>query len=295
MTASPTTIPDLSAPVLPVRATPGKRMVQAGDLAAKRRAAVVDVLHPLVFDFSCFTGAIVQEASRYWGRSKMIDLGCGTGRVAMDLLAKMPCLDYVGMDASEPMVWVFRRKAVRLSHPRQTLTFEAPVDLRQRDVVASVAPGGADMILLSQFLQYIPLQSPGQNLHNRVEMLTAARDLTRPGGRLFIIEEVFGENAEEHLTFAVNWDQAIASQVQANFQRLGQVLRNIDPSLVDLLRAKRDHRALAGLMRERAHRQGDRQIVPLSVWCRTFEHLGLRYRAVPHAVLPNFYLFVIAR
>lgn len=160
MTAPTTTPRELSAPaVLAVRASPGSGTVQADELSAKRRAAVLDVLHPLVFDFSCFTRAIVQEASGYWGRSKMIDLGCGTGRVAMDLLAKLPCLDYVGMDASEAMGWVFRKKAVRLSHPRQTLTFEAPIELRQRDFVASVGPGGADMTLLSQFLQCIPLRS----------------------------------------------------------------------------------------------------------------------------------------
>lgn len=273
---------------------PASRAIQAEDLAAKRQAAGADVLHPLVFDFSCFTRAIVQEANAYWGRSGMIDLGC-TGRVAMDLLSRMPCLDYVGLDASEPMVWVFRKKVVRLSHPRQAITFQVPVELRQKDFVASVAPEGADMILMSQFLQCIPLRSPGNGRYNRLEMLAAALDLTRAGGRVFIIEEAFGESAEQHLNFAVHWDKAIHAKVRANFQRLEQVLSNIDPPFLDLVRAKRDHPSLASVLRERAQRAGERQIVPASVWYRTFEHLGLRYRAIPHAVLPNFYLFVIAR
>ncbi len=259
-----------------------------------RRALCHDLLRPYIADYSCFTRVIAAEATGYWGRSRMIDIACGTGTVAMPILAAAPNLDYLGFDASEAMVRVFRRKTVKVERPRRIITLTAPIDPRSRDLPASLYGGTAEMVLVADFLQYTPLAAPSDDWHNRVDLLGVIRGLLRPGGKMFIIEDVLGDTSDDEALFASRWNHAMVTRVRPMFEsHLAPLLGQLDPALLDLTCGMLKQPVLARVIRERLHREPQRQRLPLTTWARLFEHLGWRYTAMRHAEFGNLYLFAI--
>ncbi len=259
-----------------------------------RHAFCRDLLQPYVDDYSCFTRAIAAEAVRYWGRPRMLDFGCGTGTVALPILAGARDLDYMGFDPSEPMVRLFRRKTAKVERARRVIQLTAPVDPRRRDVPVSLYGGTAEMVLAADFLQYVPLAAPSDDWYGRVGMLNMLRGLLRPGGRMFIIEDVLGESSEEEAQFDCLWNQSMVTRVRPVFEsHLAPLLGQLDPELSDLVCRMPRQPALARVVRERIRREPQGQRLPFDAWARLFEHLGWQYTVMRHVELGNLYLFTI--
>lgn len=258
----------------------------------RRYALTFDRLQPCFVDYSCFAQAISGVAAAYKGRAKMLELGCGTGLLAMEVLSAAGHLDYHGVDASEPMIELFGQKAAALAQTGRSISLTAPADPRRKQTIEALKGEAVDFVVMSQLLQSAP-PGPSPGLLDRVGLLLSARRFVRPGGKLFIIEEVFGETTQEHALLTNQWHSAAVDQICAGFLDIQSALRDVDPGLVDLLARVPGQPSLVRVVRDQLRRYGEPQVPPLSAWCALFEHLKLRYRALPHSTLKHFYLFAI--
>jgi|ERR1051326_2968835 SAM-dependent methyltransferase len=259
----------------------------------RRFAATYEQLQPCFLDYTGFARGIAEIAGRIPGRARMVEFGCGTGILAAEILADAPHLDYRGLDASPSMVEIFGRRVMTLARTGRGISASSPVDLRLRASVAAALRGdNADLVLMSQFLQSIPVRG-SEVLVDRAAMVAAARHLLRPAGRVIVIEEVFGESLEEHRRFTNEWNRFATNRIADRFPDIQMALRHVDPALLDLLVALPGRPSLIQVVREQLWRHGEPQVLPLSSWCRLFELMRLRYHAIPHDTLRNFYMFVI--
>jgi SAM-dependent methyltransferase len=111
----------------------------------------------------------------------VVELGVGTGRIAVP--TAMAGVHVIGVDSSEGML------AVCAEHARNAGVSER-LDLRQGDLRAP--PVGERVRLVTcPFRAYLHLASDEE----RVEALTAARELLEPGGRL--VFDVFAPSPED--------------------------------------------------------------------------------------------------
>jgi len=106
------------------------------------------------------------------GRERLLDIGTGTGQLALSALARWPAVSVVGVDASAGMRALAEADAdVRLM----------PSDRHRFETVTALADampfddGGFDAALSSFVLQLVP---------NRARALREARRVLRPGGLL---------------------------------------------------------------------------------------------------------------
>ncbi|MBI4501356.1 MAG: class I SAM-dependent methyltransferase [Gemmatimonadetes bacterium] len=259
----------------------------------RRFAATYEQLQPCFLDYSGFARAIAAIAGRVTGRARMVEFGCGTGILAAEVLGAVRHLDYRGLDPSPSMVEIFGRRAIAFSRTGRSISASSPVDLRLKASLAAAVRGdNADIVLMSQFLQTIPVRS-SEVLTDRAGLVAAARHMLRPAGRVVIIEEVFGESLEEHRRFTNEWNRFAIGRICDRFHQIQDALRHVDPALLDLLVALPGRPSLIQVVREQLWRHGEPQLLPLSAWCRLFELMRLRYQAIPHGTLGNFYLFVI--
>lgn len=259
----------------------------------RRFATTYDQLQPCFVDYAGFAKTIVEISTRYRTRARMIELGCGTGLLAAEVLSAGRHVDYRGFDASVAMGEIFARRAISLERHDRGVAINAPVDLRLKASLASALRGEtAEIVLMSQFLQAIPVRV-SDVLSDRAGMIEAARAAIRGNGKIVIIEEVFGESLEEHRRFAQEWDRFAIRRISDSFYDIRAALNRVDPALLDVLVALPGRPSLVQIVREQLWRSGEPQLLPLSSWCRLFELMRLRYRAIPHETLKNFYMFVI--
>jgi len=259
----------------------------------RRFAATYEQLQPCLLDYTGFGRVIADVVGRVRGRSRMVEFGCGTGILAAEVLTAARHMDYRGLDASSAMVEIFGRRALGLPRNGRTISASSPVDLRLKSSLAAALRGeSADVVVMSQFLQSIPVRS-SEVLADRAGMLSAARQLLRHGGKIIVIEEVFGESLEEHRRFANEWNRFAIDRIRDRFYEIQAALRHVDPALLDLLVALPGRPSLIQVVREQLWRNGEPQLLPLSAWCRLFELMRLKYQAIPHETLRNFYMFVI--
>jgi SAM-dependent methyltransferase len=284
----------LSQPVAPSAAVLGALPIDPALIDEERRfAATYEQLQSCFLDYAGFARGIAEIALRVRGRPRLIEFGCGTGHLAADVLAAARQLDYRGLDASTPMVEIFDRQVTGLVRNGRSIAARAPIDLRLKAILAGALRGeSADIVLMSQFLQTIPLRV-SDVLTDRAGMLAAARSLLRPGGKVVVIEEVFGESLEEHRRFTNEWNRFAIERIRDRFDEIRCALQHVDPGLLDILAALPGRPSLIQVVREQLWRSGEPHVLPLSAWCRLFELMRIRYQAIPHETLRNFYMFVI--
>ena len=259
----------------------------------RRFATTFEHLQPCFVDYTSFGKTIADVAARLRGRARMLEFECCTGKLAAEVLQYVRNLDYRGLDPSPSMEDIFARRATDLGRHGRSVAVSSPVDLRLKaSLAAALKNESADIVLMSQFLQYIPIRS-SEVLADRAGMVAAARHVLRPGGKIMIIEEVFGESLEEHRRFANEWNRFAIDRISERFHDIEAALRHVDPALLDLLAALSGRPSLVQVVREQLWRHGEPHVLPLSAWCRLFELMRLRYQAIPHDTLRNFYLFVI--
>lgn len=255
------------------------------------QALVYDLTQPYVIDLGCFVETIVGEL-RQLRTGCLLDLGCGTGLQALPILERLEGIAYVGIDRSAAMVSIFRKKVEERRGWGAGVELRAGVDLRARAAVDALAPLDGGAILMSQFLQYLPVQ-PTPEIPGKSEMLARAVRLAGRGGRVLVIEDVMDEDDNKIPRWSSEWDRAVLERYRENFDRLRDSLGQVAPRYVEAIRMLVERPALMPAMRERRRRSRGETILPLSAWRRILGGLGRPFRMVPHLELGNFFLTVI--
>ncbi len=286
------TTPSLYKPRAPLRpATVLPLVAQQRVIEDVRAAAIRDVLQPYLFDDTFFRTLVCEELQAPVARPRIIEFGCGAATLTLATLMTRRDAVYHGFDRSEADVAI---GTCRLSRAgvQGSATFTAPFELDGRAIGEALQGLRADFLLLPRFLQTVPLCSTdGSGLH-RVAFLALCQQLVKPGGRILIIEDVYGEDADEQAEFAYAARNAFRARLTHDLEGLRQKLQGLDPALAARLARLPGDPALLGELRDLAEPRGA-QILPLRAWERMFEHLGLSFRTVRHPTQRQLYLFTV--
>jgi ubiquinone/menaquinone biosynthesis C-methylase UbiE len=117
------------------------------------------------------------------GARRLIDVGTGTGTLAIAALRRWPAVDVVGIDASRGMTEVAAAEADRLLSAPQRRRFEARVATADR---LPFPDGTFDAAMSSFVYQLVP---------NRARALREARRVLRPGGTLAYVSWLVSDRA----------------------------------------------------------------------------------------------------
>ena len=286
------TTPSLYKPRAPLRppAVPPPRNPHdvLGDV---REAAIRDVLQPYLFDDSAFRDLVCEELRAPVARPRIIEFGCGTGGFTVAALTTRRDAVYHGFDRSEADVAIATCKLSR-GGVNGGAIFTAPFELHSRAIGEALQGLRADFLILPRFLQTVPLcATDGGGLH-RVAFLALCRQLVRPGGRMLIIEDVYGEDADEQAELSFATRNAFRARLTRDLENLRQALQDLDPDLAARLGRLPGDPSLLGELRDRVQPKGA-QVLPLRAWERMFEHLGFAFRAVRHTTQRQLYLFTV--
>ena len=145
------------------------------------------------------TVALAQAAAG----EKVLDVGCGTGTLAIALRAKVgPGGEVVGLDAAPEMIAVARDKAAKRG---------ADIDFRVGLIEEIPFPDDSfDLVLSSLMLHHLP-----ENV--RQEGLAEIRRVLKPGGRFLVVDlSVHGDSFVGHvMTLFGQAEQSTASELRA--------------------------------------------------------------------------------
>lgn len=286
------TTPNLYKPRAPLRPTlrpaPSSRLQAVAEV---RAAAVQDLLEPYLLDEARFVDLVSAELKSPVSRPRIIEFGCGTGRLTLAALTARPDAQYHGFEGSEACVAIATAKLIRQGVQRAA-TFTVPFALDRRAIGEALQGLRADFLLLPRFLQRVPLcATEGTGLH-RVAFLALCRQLVKPGGRMLIIEDVYGESAEAQARLSAARRDAFRARLTTDLERVRLLLRVLDPDLAACLgRLPGDPTLLAELEGRAQPAAG--HVLPLTAWQRMFEHLGFTYRATQHETQQQLYLFTV--
>ncbi|HEY2824727.1 MAG TPA: class I SAM-dependent methyltransferase [Gemmatimonadales bacterium] len=253
-----------------------------------RRAALHDLVQAWALDLSPFVSLITGElASRT--RPVMVELGCGTGGLALQVMRAVPSLTYYGFDDSAAMLHRFGTKA-RALQPGPATHFTGPIDLTKKISVNMIqqAPK-ADVVLLTRFLQTIPMMVPSTDSFTRTEMIRVARQMVRPGGKLIIVEDIYGSTSEEHRASVAAWDDVIVSAAESRVDCLRESLPALSPEMLAQLE-RHDRLGMVKSVRSALDRGTDREPLPWASWQFLLDQMGLKHRPYRHPALPSLWL-----
>lgn len=285
------TTPSLYKPRAPLRPPTQPSARREPDVLEEVRAAAIrDALQAYLFDDKPLRDVVCEELRAPVARPRIIEFGCGTGSLTLTALATRRDAVYHGFDRSEADVAI---ATCRLSRAglQGGATFTAPFELDQRAIGEALQGLRADFLLLPRFLQTVPLCVADGGLH-RVAFLQLCHQLVKPGGRILIVEDVYGEDADEQAEFSFAWRNAFRARLTKHLEPLRHALQGLDPDLgARLARLPGDPSLLAELQ-DRCQPQSA-QVLPLRAWERMFEHLGFAYRAVRHPTQRQLYLFTV--
>jgi SAM-dependent methyltransferase len=273
--------------------TAGKTSASLGahELDDPTQALVYDLTQPYVVDHGCFVEPVAGAIERS-GAARIFDLGCGTGLQAMPLLERVKEVDYLGVDRSAAMVSLFQRKLDARPALAKRASLRSGLDLRMRRALEALPALGGGAVLMSQFLQYFPV-APGGDVVAKAEMLAQCVALAGPGGRVFVIEDVAGEDPAEHARLSAQWDSAVVARYAKGIDDLRASLGSIAPRHLDAIGTLLKRPSLMATMRERRRQTRGETILPLSAWRALVGGLGRSLQLVRHRELENFYLMEI--
>lgn len=254
-----------------------------------RRAALYDFVHPWALDLAPFVPVIVAELKTRQ-RPVLVELGCGTGHLALQVMRDVPDLTYWGFDDSSAML---QRLTTHARTTAAHVTLKGPIDLSRKvsSTMLTQAPK-ADVVLMTRFLQTIPLMVPSADYFTRADVLRLARQMVRPGGRLILIEDIYGSSAEEHRAQQDAWDEAISDGVATRADWLRQTLPSLAPELLPML-DRNDRIGMVKAVRNALDRGAERQPLPWASWQFLLGQLQLRYRPYHHPTLPSLWLLSV--
>ena len=256
-----------------------------------RSAAIRDVLQPYLYDDAAFRELLCEELQAPVARPRIIEFGCGTGRLTLAALATRRDAVYHGFDGSEANTAIATCKLSRAGVHGGAL-FTAPFALDPRTIGEALQGLRADFLILPRFLQTVPLCSTDGSGMHRVAFLALCGQLVRPGGRILIIEDVYGEDADEQAEFSYADRNAFRARLVHDLDGVRHALEGLDPELAARLGRLPGDPSLLQELKALAQRSGA-QILPLRAWQRMFEHLGFTYRTVRHTTQRHSYLFTV--
>lgn len=256
-----------------------------------RAAAIRDVLQPYLFDDLTFRELVCDELRGPVARPRIIEFGCGTGALTLAALAARRDAVYHGFDRSEANVAVATCKVSRAG-VQDGATFTAPFDLDQRAIGEALQGLRADFLILPRFLQTVPLCAAEGSGMNRAAFLALCHQLVKPGGRMLIIEDVYGEDAEEQARLAHAWREGFRARLTRDLERVRTTLRGLDVGLAERLGRLPGDPALLGDLRSLVGPAGA-QTMPLTAWQSMFDHLGFTCRTSTLATQQELYLFSV--
>jgi len=277
------------APLHPPTAPPSR--TRAHVFEDVRAAAIRDVLQPYLFDNTTFRDLVCEELRAPVARPRIIEFGCGTGGLTVAALSTRRDAVYHGFDRSEADMAI---ATCRLSRGgvQGGATFTAPFELDPRAIGEALQGLRADFLILPRFLQTVPVCATDETGLNRVAFLALCGQLVKPGGRMLIIEDVYGEDADEQAELSFAWRNAFRARLTRDLEGLRHALEGLDPDLAARLGRLPGDPSLLAELRDRAE-PGRAQVLPLPAWERMFEHLGFAYRAVRHTTQRQLYLFTV--
>jgi SAM-dependent methyltransferase len=135
-----------------------------GPVIAPRAVDALDLLEPVVWA----------------GARRILDIGTGTGTLAIEALRRWPTVEVVGIDASREMAAAAEREADHLLDPAGRARFETRVSFADD---LPFADGSFDAAMSSFVFQLVP---------SRPRALREARRVLRPGGTLAYVTWMTG-------------------------------------------------------------------------------------------------------
>jgi SAM-dependent methyltransferase len=288
------TTPSLYKPRAPLR-SPTASLPPIGSEALEDvcAAAIRDVLQPYLFDDTAFQELVCDELQAPVARPRIIEFGCGTGRMTVPALTARRDAVYHGFDRSEANVAIALCKLSRQGL-HSGATFTAPLALERKAIGEALQGLRADFLILPRFLQTVPLCATEDSGLHRVAFLSLCHQLVKPGGRILIIEDVYGEDADEQAELSFAWRNALRARLTRDLEQLRHAMQGLDPELAARLGRLPGDPSLLGELQARAQPpEGGAQVLPLRAWQRMFEHLGFTYRTVRHDTQRQFYLFTV--
>lgn len=270
--------------VLPLR-------VQRQVIADVQAAAIRDVLHPYLFDDTLFRELVCEELQAAGARPSIVEFGCGTGTLALAVLAARRDAAYHGFDRSEADVAIATCKLSR-GGVHGGATFTTPFDLDGQAINEALQGLRPDFLLLPRFLQTVPLCATDDSGLNRERFLALCHQLVKPGGRMVIIEDVYGEDAEEQAELAYATRNAFRARLTRDLDGLRQRVHGLDPDLAARMGRLPGDPTLLGALRDLVVPRNVRAL-PLRAWQRMFEHLGFTFQTARHPTQRQLYLFTV--
>ena len=129
---------------------------------------------------------------------KLLDIGCGSGRVAERLEREQLAVDYLGVDVTPSFVELARGRAARLARVRAEIRL---LDITREGWTESLnARAPFDVALAAAVLHHIP------GFELRCAVLGAVRSLLRPGGILVLSNWQF-QNDPRLLKKVIAWER----------------------------------------------------------------------------------------
>jgi len=256
-----------------------------------RAAAIRDVLQPYLFDDTLFRELVCEEVRATAAPPRVIEFGCGTGALTLAMLATRRDAVYHGFDRSEADVAIATCKLSR-GGVQGGATFTAPFDLDGQAINEALQDRRADVLLLPRFLQTVPLCGTDDSGLNRVAFLALCHQLVKPGGRMVIIEDVYGEDAEEQAELAYAARNAFRARLTRDLDELRRRVQGLDPDLAARMGRLPGDPTLLGTLRDLAV-PPNVHVLPLRAWQRMFEHLGFTFRTTRHPTQRQLYLFTV--
>lgn len=104
---------------------------------------------------------------------RIVDLGCGTGTIALLLAERLPTAQIVGVDLADSMLAIARKKVLARA-------LDARIELVRRDVKATELDAGAfDLVLSNSTMHHLP---------DPERLLREMKRLAAPGGALLLCD-----------------------------------------------------------------------------------------------------------
>lgn len=145
-------------------------------------------------------GLVIAESLPFYGNERVLDVGCGDGRISAAIAQRLPKGSAVGLDISEHMI----ATAQKTYASAKNLSFIC------QDITTYCSPNTFDMVVSFAAFHWVEEQS---------RALKKIHDALRMGGRLFIAMSARDEGPVPQLLASDRWCPLVKRQKETYFGR----------------------------------------------------------------------------